>query len=327
MSERRGTIEPFELDPSKLGPARIEVVEESEGSPLVPLAPEPPPARPGRPWLRLLVGAGALSLLAVLGFEAWQYVAALFDRSAVLGGVFAILFALTAAGGIGLAARELWSLRKLARVEGLRDEARRLIASDVHGQAEPLLGRVERLYADRSNVREAIERFERQASDALDDGERLRLFASTVLAPLDRRAYQLVKAGARDIGALTALSPLGLLDGLIVLVRTLAMLRAIAQLYGVRPGVAATAKLLRRAIRNVVAAGVGELLSDAAVETVGASVLSVLSARAGQGVVNGLLAAKLGLTAMQLCRPLPFTADELPSLRQLRAEIFEQAPG
>ena len=77
------------------------------------------------------------------------------------------------------------------------------------------------------------------------------------------------------------------------------------------------------AIRNVLVAGIGELASDAAVEAVGASLLSVLSAKAGQGMVNGLLAAKLGLSAMQLCRPLPFKEDELPSLKRLRAELFE----
>ena len=80
--------------------------------------------------------------------------------------------------------------------------------------------------------------------------------------------------------------------------------------------------LLRRTLRNVLVAGVGELLSDAAVETAGASLLSVLSARAGQGAVNGLLIAKLGLTAMQICRPLPFADGEAPSLRQLRAELL-----
>ena len=40
-------------------------------------------------------------------------------------------------------------------------------------------------------------------------------------------------------------------------------------------------------------------------------------------MVNGLLAAKLGLSAMQLCRPLPFKEGELPSLNRLRAELFE----
>ena len=143
-----------------------------------------------------------------------------------------------------------------------------------------------------------------------------------MLAPLDRRANQLVLRGARDIGALTALSPLGLLDSALVLARTVIMLRAIAQLYGVRPGAVSSLTLLRRTVRNVLAAGVGDLVSDAAVEATGATLLSALSARAGQGVVNGLLAAKLGLAAMQVCRPLPFTRDQLPSLRQLRAELF-----
>jgi putative membrane protein len=132
--------------------------------------------------------------------------------------------------------------------------------------------------------------------------------------------------GARDIGALTALSPLGILDGLIVLWRTLSMLRAIARLYGVRPGAAASIRLLRRTLTHVLAAGVGELLSDAAVEAAGASLLSVLSARAGQGAVHGLLAARLGLAALQVCRPLPFVEGELPSMKQLRAELLGGDP-
>ena len=122
---------------------------------------------------------------------------------------------------------------------------------------------------------------------------------------------------------LTALSPLGLLDGAIVLWRTLAMLRAIARLYGVRPGPVATIRLLRRTLGHVLAAGVGELVSDFAVEAAGASLLSVLSTRIGQGAVHGLLAARLGLAAVQICRPLPFVEGELPSMKQLRAELFE----
>jgi putative membrane protein len=133
----------------------------------------------------------------------------------------------------------------------------------------------------------------------------------------------LVIRGARDIGALTALSPLGLLDSAIVLWRTLAMLRAIARLYGVRPGPVATIRLLRRTLGHVLAAGVGELVSDFAVEAAGASLLSVLSTRIGQGAVHGLLAARLGLAAVQIVRPLPFVEGELPTIKQLRAELFE----
>jgi len=317
----RDRIAPFELDPATLEPGRLELVEpEPEPAPLVPL-PEPPPPR-GRRWWRLLLWGGGLALAGVLGLEAYDLLAELFARSVWLGGAFALLLGAAVAGALGLVGRELRSLRRLARAEQLRTDGERLLNSEVHGQAGALIERIERLYGAREDLRPALAAFRAQASDALNDGEQLRLFASTVLAPLDRRANQLVLRGARDIGALTALSPLGLLDSALVLARTVIMLRAIAQLYGVRPAAVASLTLLRRTLRNVLAAGVGDLVSDAAVEATGATLLSALSARAGQGVVNALLAAKLGLAAMQVCRPLPFTRDQLPSLRQLRAELF-----
>jgi putative membrane protein len=319
---RHDRIAPFELDPATLEPGRLELVEpEPEPAPLVPL-PEPPPPR-GRRWWRLLLWGGGLSLAGVLGLEAYDLLTELFARSVWLGGAFALLLGAAVAGALGLVGREVRSLRRLARAEQLRTDGERLLNSEVHGQAGALIERIERLYGGREDLRPALAAFRAQASDALNDGEQLRLFASTVLAPLDRRANQLVLRGARDIGALTALSPLGLLDSALVLGRTVIMLRAIAQLYGVRPGAVASLTLLRRTLRNVLAAGVGDLVSDAAVEATGATLLSALSARAGQGVVNGLLAAKLGLAAMQVCRPLPFTRDQLPSLRQLRAELFK----
>jgi putative membrane protein len=240
-----------------------------------------------------------------------------------LGAGFAVLLGATVTGAVGLVGRELMSLRRLARAEHLRHEAERLLGSEVHGRAGPLIERIEQIYRTRADLETPLAEYRRQTSDALSDGEQLRLFATVALSPLDREAYRLVRRGARDIGALTAIAPLGALDSLVVLARTMTMLRAIARLYGVRPAAASSARLLRRGLLNVLAAGVVELVSDSAVEAAGASLLSVLSAKAGQGVLNGLLAAKIGLATMQLCRPLPFTQDQLPSLRQLRAELFE----
>jgi putative membrane protein len=314
-------IAPFELDPTTAG--GLEVVPPPSPAPLVP---EPAERPPRRPWLRLFLGAGAALLLALLGLEAYDLLAGLFERSPLLGGGFALLLALVAAGALGALGRELADLRRLDRAEQLREVGERLLPSEVHGQADAYLARLEQLYRGRADLADAIDRFHTQTSDALNDGERLRLFARTVLAPLDRQGRRLVTLGARDIGALTALSPLGILDGLIVLWRTLSMLRAIARLYGVRPGAAASIRLLRRTLAHVLAAGVGELLSDAAVEAAGASLLSVLSARAGQGAMHGLLAARLGLAALQICRPVPFLEGELPSMKQLRAELLGSDP-
>jgi putative membrane protein len=266
-----------------------------------------------------MLGAGSLFLVGLIGLDAYDFAADLLQRSPWLGGAFATLLALAGAGALGVVGREALSLRRLGRVDDLRIEGERLMMSEAHGQAEDLLRQVEKLYRDRQDLDQPIWRFHDQASDALNDRERLELFAHTVFGPIDQAAYQIVKRSGRDVAVLTALTPIGVLDSLIVLVRTVSMMRGIARLYGVRPGLAATIKLARRGIRNIIIAGVGDLVSHAAVETAGASLLRALSARAGQGAVNGLLAARIGLSVMHICRPLPFAVDDLPSLKRLRA--------
>ena len=47
------------------------------------------------------------------------------------------------------------------------------------------------------------------------------------------------------------------------------------------------------------------------------SLYSVLSRRFGEGVVNGALTARVGVAAMELCRPLPFVALERPAVSSL----------
>ena len=319
-------IAPFELDPATLRPGDIEMVQpEPEAKLPATLVPEQELDETKKsPWLRLLFGAGSVFVIALLGLDAYDFATGLFSRSAWLGGAFSALLGLTLLGAAGLVGREFLSLRRLARVDDLRIEGEKLMMSEAHGQAEDFLRKVEKLYRDRPELDKPIWRFHDQASDALNDRERLELFAHHVFTPMDQAAYQIVKASGRDIGVLTALTPVGALDSLIVLVRTVSMMRSIARLYGVRPGFSATLSLARRGVRNIVIAGVGELLGHAAVETAGASLLRVLSARAGQGAVNGLLAARIGLSIMQVCRPLPFAEDELPSLKKLRSELFKE---
>ncbi|MEM8950951.1 MAG: TIGR01620 family protein [Pseudomonadota bacterium] len=324
--KQKDRISPFEIDPATLKPNDFEIVQpEPDGNLPATLAPAvEPDEQKRRPWLKLLLGAGAAFALGVIGLDAYDYAVSLFERSVWLGGAFSSLLALVVAGAIGVIGRELMSLRRLTKVEGLRLEGERLMTSEAHGQAEDFLRKVEKLYRERVDLDRPIVDFHDKASDALNDRERLELFADTVFAPIDKAAYQIVKRSGRDIGVLTALTPIGALDSLIVLVRTVTMMRDIAKLYGVRPGFTATVRLAKRGVRNIVIAGVGELVSHAAVETAGASLLKILSARAGQGAINGLLAARIGLSVMQICRPIPFAEDELPSLKKLRTELFKE---
>ena len=54
----------------------------------------------------------------------------------------------------------------------------------------------------------------------------------------------------------------------------------------------------------------------------GGGIASKLSRRFGEGVVNGALTARIGIAAMELCRPLPFRAAARPSASALVARAL-----
>ncbi|MFO1069320.1 MAG: TIGR01620 family protein [Geminicoccaceae bacterium] len=325
MSDRRGP-RPFELDPT-----RVEVVVEPDANLPAGVEPEPelPPDAPqrGPRWWRWLGISGGVAIAAGLALDAVTFVQDLMAESPALGWPFAILLGIVGVTAIGALGRELNELRRLSRRASTRHAAERIAASALHGEAEKLLLPLASGFAARPAFAEGVRRYQEQASDSLDDRERLILFERTVLAPVDRGAYRLVLEASRDIGLLTALSPLGLLDGFLVLWRTLLMLRAIARLYGMAPGALASLALLRRCIRNAALAGLADVVTHAAVEHVGVSLLALLSARAGQGAGNALLAARLGVEAMRQSRPLPFLAEPLPTVRELRKALLETPVG
>lgn len=315
MSERPGP-RPFELDPAA---ARLLPEPKAAELPAASEA-EVPPARPPRRRAGLVLGFGILGLLVL---QAVILVRDLVAESPWLGWPVAALLALVAASATLLVGRELRDLGRLRRRAVLRERAVRLVGSDLHGEAPALLEAVGRELAPLPEAGRSLARFRAEASEALADGERLVLFERTVLAPLDRQAYRLVLTSARDIGLMTALSPLGLLDGLLVLWRTALLLKAIARLYGMAPGPAASLALFRRCLRNAALAGLADLVTQATLEHAGASLLATLSARAGQGAGNALLAAKLGLEAIRETRPLPFVAEEPPRLAHIRKALLD----
>ena len=47
-----------------------------------------------------------------------------------------------------------------------------------------------------------------------------------------------------------------------------------------------------------------------------------LSARAAQGIGAGLLTARLGIKAMELCRPLPWLEEDKPRLGDFRRDLI-----
>ena len=95
------------------------------------------------------------------------------------------------------------------------------------------------------------------------------------------------------------------------------MIRRIAEVYGGRSGVFGSMRLMRRVFGHLVATGAVALTDDMIHSVAGGGILSRISRRFGEGVVNGALTARVGVAAMELCRPLPFVALERPAVSSL----------
>jgi putative membrane protein len=57
-------------------------------------------------------------------------------------------------------------------------------------------------------------------------------------------------------------------------------------------------------------------------QVVGHGLAGRLSARLGEGVVNGMMTARIGLSAMDVCRPMPFLRAERPRLKDLAGDLL-----
>ena len=111
---------------------------------------------------------------------------------------------------------------------------------------------------------------------------------------------------------------------LFVLLASLRLLRQLARLYGGRPGTLGMIALMRHVIGHVAITG-GMAASDSLVQQVlGHGIAAKLSQGLGEGILNGLLTARLGLAAIDVTRPLPFTALPRPALADLAKDLLRK---
>jgi putative membrane protein len=81
---------------------------------------------------------------------------------------------------------------------------------------------------------------------------------------------------------------------------------------------------LRQTIAHLAITG-GVAIGDSVVQQMlGAGIAAKLSSKLGEGVVNGMLTARLGLAAIDLTRPLPFIALPRPVLGDLVKDLMRK---
>lgn len=252
----------------------------------------------------------------VLTVAAWDFTASLMARSPILGwmSVFFLVCALIVA--LVLAGREWFAYARLMRLDLLRAEAVNAYETANIASARKITAHLVGLYTARAASAWGLARLKDRQDEIMDADALLTLAETELLAPLDNLARAEVESAARQVATVTALVPLALADVAMALTANIRMIRRIAEIYGGRSGALGSWKLLRRVFGSLVAAGALALTDDLIGSVAGGGILSKISRRFGEGVVNGALTARVGLAAIELCRPLPFVAVEKPSTSQ-----------
>lgn len=276
-------------------------------------APTRPRARKGGvPFGRLFVGAlGALVSLG-LGLAVDAMVRDLFARAEWLGWFGVALAILLLVGVLGVLSREALALARLKAVEVERRAA--LHVFETNGDAAPVLKGLEAIVSRLPDTAAGRRRLSDLKDEVIDGRDLVALAEREVLMPLDARARALVIGSAKRVSLVTAVSPRAAVDLLFVLVETVRLIRRMSELYGARPGAVGLVRLTRDVIAHLAVTGsiaVGDGLLQ---QVVGHGLASRLSAKLGEGVVNGLLTARIGLAAMDLCRPMPFLTVRRPTV-------------
>jgi putative membrane protein len=292
-------------------PARTETIERPLNPGFIDTTSAPPEALPAaipialpKPRLGALgwigMGFGILvvggSLLSLVGFVVDQMA-----RSAVLGwaslatvaaGVLAVLW------GVG---REVRSYRRLTRVDGLRAKLRPPAVPVEVARAEctAWLRTVAHNLADPEQVRLAM-------NGCTTTDEVRAMLAHRAIEPLREQAMAIGTRAASQGAALVAIIPSPALEGLAAGLRSLKLIREIATLYGLRPGMSVTLGLMRRAavtaasvygVNEIAGAAAAHFLADAPVFR------SIASAAPGAGITARRIYL-LARTVAEACSPL-----------------------
>jgi len=331
MSEPRPRPRAFRLDDSQvvIEPQAEAIPADANEAPLdeaereIEIAQQSGMLARWRPSLGALFWSGLGGLVA-LGLGLWftQLVEDLFAKAQALGWIAAGLGALALAALLAIGAREIAAIARQSRIAHLHADLARARASDDGAAARVLIARLIALYerrpetaAGRAETQEAV-RAIIDGRDLIDIAER------ALLRPLDAKAQAEIAAAAKRVSMVTAISPRAILDVLFVIAQIVFLIRRIAEIYGGRPGLFGFFKVARSVGAHIAITG-GMAVGDSLLQqVVGHGIASKISARLGEGVLNGLLTARVGLSALAVCRPAPFGAQKAPGVSDVAPFLF-----
>lgn len=321
MSPSAQSAEPMRA-PRAFTPDRAEIVDTAFEPELDPQLITPPPRRMS--WIgRLAWTTGGILVSAGLGLAADRLIRDLFASNEYLGWIGLGVLGAFVVAVTALVFREFLALRRLRVLDALKADAVRASRDNDRKLAGSVVSHLDGVYAGRADLARARDEVNRHLPNLFDGTEVITLAERNLMAQLDDRAKSMTAASARRVALVTAVSPRALVDIAFVVYESVRLAGAIAALYGARPGFFGFWRLAGSVLAHLAVTG-GLVLTDGFVEQlVGQGLAAKLSARLGEGVVNGLMTVRVGIAAMRVVRPLPFDALPQPTVRDFIPELVK----
>ncbi len=270
-----------------------------------------------------LWGGALLSLTTVAAVQWWQFIEQSWQNGMLQGVAVSGLTLLSSVllARFGVREWQLWRQLKMRRQWRIVNA--RLQQSMQFGEAYALC---QEMAVAMGETREQShwQNFEKQRKAEFTDAELLQLFELTVLTHIDKAADLQIRQAAMQTGVAVALSPFALADMLLVLWRGAIMLRELSVLYGAPVGRLRSLSLMKQFVKTVFFTGAAEMAVDVGADLVGAELSGKLSARLGQGVLAGVMVARLGRFAQQQLRPLPSAISDKSLVKQVLADLLKR---
>lgn len=275
------------------------------------------------------IAAGAFGLLLSLALGLWLdgLIRDLFARSDWLGYTAIAVLTVGLIALLLLLAREVVGLYRLEAVQTLKADAEKAAAEGRKPAARAVVRQLMRLVSARPETARGRATLEASEEDIIDAPQLIELAERELLAPLDMRARGLILGASKRVSVVTAVSPRAIVDLAYVLYEAFRLVRAMAELYGGRPGTVGMLRLMRDVIAHLAVTGSIAVGDGLAQQILGHGLASRLSARLGEGVINGLMTARIGIAAMDLCRPLPFRAVKRPGIGDFISDLTPSMMG
>jgi putative membrane protein len=221
--------------------------------------------------------------------------------------------------------REILALLRLRRIEHIHAAASAAAEADDRQGARTASRELIALYRDRPDTARGRAALATHIDEIIDGRDLISLAETELLVGMDETARRMVLSSAKRVSVVTAVSPRALVDVLFVVAEIVRLIHRLAALYGGRPGTLGFMRLARTVLGHLAVTG-GMAAGDSLVQQlVGHGIAARLSARLGEGVVNGLMTARVGIAAIDVCRPFPFVAGRPPRIGDVMAELTKVA--